>query len=487
MMRWKNGMVAVAVGLMLCSFGLWSTRLDDPYIGPHDNHTAWVLLAAQNYAHYGLLAHGLEQYIDAERTTPTPANLYHNHPPLISLWVTGAITLWGESEAATRLSVMLVSLLTAAAVFALGRKMFNPLVGLLALFLFLTSPVVAFYGQMVAHEQFILLFFGLALLVYVDALRQPTRWRFVGLAALSGLTVFAGWGGYLCVGVLGLHSVLFQRKGGVWAALGLGALIGSLAWMLPAAAQGNGFFDTMTERFLLRSGQTDVPWDNALDYGWTMLWARLRPRYTEALLLAMGVGGVMLLVRAWRTRDAVRAQAVLALLLLLPQLLYMILLRESAYRHDYTVYYLALGAALLGAYFVAAALRQAEQSGAGMRWGVRGILLLFLIGHLISSGRWTYTLYTQLDDFPVVAGQAIAERASEETVVYANVGWWPALWYYAGHNVQPLADYPTTNDDDSLRLDCQRRRTDDQADTTATPTRLITAQWSCALIAGAES
>lgn len=472
----------MAVLLLLGSFGLWNTRLTAPYIGSHDNNTAWIMLAAQNYYHYGAGSLGLVQYIDAERTTPTPQNVYHNHPPLASLWVAGAIAFWGESEASARLSVMLPSLLTAAAVFLLGRKLFSPLVGLIALGLFVTSPVIAFYGQMVAHEQFVIFFFTLALLVYIDLLKEPSRIGLIMLGILCGLITFSGWPGYFCVGVLGLHSLLFRPRSWIWLTIGISAVIASLAWMLPATLQGYGFLENLADRFLVRTGQTGVPWDSPLDYWWTMLWAQIRPSYSESLLLAMGFGGLLLLWRMRRTAESdpnlqvSRMHGVLIWLLILPQLLYMTIFSEAAFTHEYTVYYLALPAILMAAYFVVFLIQQAQEPRSTMRWGARGFLLLLVIGHLASSVRWTSTLYGQIDNLPVVAGAVVQAQVPEDVTVYANVGWWPAIWYYAEHNIRPMAEAAT--DEEAVYLRCNKKG---NATPELSETQFVSDLWLCDL------
>ncbi|MEL6407432.1 MAG: glycosyltransferase family 39 protein [Chloroflexota bacterium] len=466
--------LASATLILLAIFFLWSTRLAFPFIGSHDNHTVSILLSARNYLHYGYWELGLTQFLDVQMQAAQPYNLYHHHPPFITLWVSWFMPLFGESETALRMIVILPSMLTAAAVFQLGKRLFHSKVALIAMLFFVSSPVIAFYGQMVAHEQFIMLFFMLALISYHRLLTRITTLDLVLVGLFSGLTVMSGWGGYLCVGTLGLHSLFFRRDIRLWGAVIVGSALASLVWIVPAILFDSAFLPILADRFVERTGQSYTPWDNTLDYLVRLTWARIRPGYTESLLVLTGIGSLLLLWRIYTNHDGRRATDSFALMLLLPHIIYILLLKESAWRHDYTVYYLSFGVAIISA-FVTVTLWEQLSRKASQRWVWGSLLVIFLLAHTASSVRWTYTLYTRTDDLTLAIGDYVRENAPPNATIYADFGWTPALWYYAEHDFYPPASYNAsehTAENPAMRLDCVN-------DDTLPSPDIIAAGWAC--------
>ncbi len=159
---------------------------------------------------------------------------YFSKPPLIA-WIIAATTaIGGDGEVWVRLGAPLVQGAAAIVVFLTGRRLYDPITGLLACALYITMPGVQLSSAAIATDAPLMLCAALALLAY--ALLQSTDerrrlWVSAGFGAALGFAFLAKYAAlYLVIGLV-LHLALSPAARRAWnlksaaTALGVGALI----------------------------------------------------------------------------------------------------------------------------------------------------------------------------------------------------------------------------------------------------------------------
>jgi len=173
-----------------------------------------------------------------------PAFGYYSKPPLIA-WLIGLSTkICGVSELCIRLPAPLLHTATAAALYVLGRRLYDQTTGILTALVYATLPAVSLSSGIISTDVPLLLCWALALIGYAALLQDKGEKRSWWPALLLGGAIGAGLNAKYAmawiVPCVALHLVIEPRHRTIlrdirlWAALAIGvALIGpNLAWNL---------------------------------------------------------------------------------------------------------------------------------------------------------------------------------------------------------------------------------------------------------------
>lgn len=167
-----------------------------------------------------------------------PAFGYYSKPPLIAWIIRAATEVCGAGEACIRLPSPLLHTATAAAVFLLGRRLYDARTGALAGLAFATLPGVSLSAGLISTDVPLLLAWALALLGFAALLETRKVWPalLLGAALGAGLNAKYAMGWFLvCVAVYLFASPQRRavlRDWRLYAALLLGLLLiaPNLAW-----------------------------------------------------------------------------------------------------------------------------------------------------------------------------------------------------------------------------------------------------------------
>lgn len=427
------------VGILLASFTLWISQIDDPFVGRHENNSAYMTIAGMNYIKYGYFEYNLAPIMHTDPLVTSPTNFYWNHPPLGGLLASFSLLLFGVPEVSSRLIPIFLTMLGMSAFTRWVKRTWGRGIAIGALAIFAASPVIAYYGQMLNHEPLILAFALMILPIVDDRHRNPKQTQLLWVGILIALMVLSGWQALFFSAIYAVYAT-WQRDWQLVVLLTVSTIGAVLAWTLPLALRFPTFIDHLYNQFLYRSGITESAWSNQLDYLWQIIWARWRPRYTEAAAL-MTVGGILVaLTPAYRKPFS---RLILSALLIVPAILQVVVFQQQTFSHDYTVYYFAPAVAVFSALCLHA-IWQNSQTSKGIRpWMMRGIGLLLILAFALSSLRWTYTIYAAEDRFPVELAPIVREETAPGDIIYTNnLGWITATWYYSQRDFRPIQNAP---------------------------------------------
>jgi hypothetical protein len=220
---------------------LYGARVGKPFTSDMEAALAQYGMYGRNYVKYGYLRSGFAPISAAgplEHYPSVTEQIYSHRPPTVSVLVTLSYQVFGVSESALRIPVILAALATLALFLALAERLLGPGWGLVAAALFAFVPIYSYYAVTTVHQVFGLLGCLLIFLAGLRWMERSERRRLVELVAATGVGCWLDWPAYYAAGAVGLLLVLRGRplwRGGVavWlAAIGSFVLFLGYLWLL---------------------------------------------------------------------------------------------------------------------------------------------------------------------------------------------------------------------------------------------------------------
>lgn len=154
---------------------------------------------------------------------------YFDHPPMVA-YLIRLFTVWGDGEFFIRLAAVFATTCAAFLVYFLGRDMFSPRVGELALVLFLFLPLVHIGFLVTTPDSPLVLFWALVLYLFYQGIFRDRAYCLYGAGIAGGLALMSKYTAVLLFAALFLF-LLFSpyrrvfRSGRLYIACGLAFLV----------------------------------------------------------------------------------------------------------------------------------------------------------------------------------------------------------------------------------------------------------------------
>ena len=300
-----------------------------------------------------------------------PDAFYVHHPTLLPTLVTGSFAVFGESEWAARLVPVACSLLSVVLLWLLVRSAVNARAATFAAAFFATLPMELHYGDMVDFEPCLVMCM-LAVLVCLRHWHVTGHRRWMMLAAVGAMfTLWMDWPGYLFVLSLTGYYLLRGWKGGRTASAYTRSQRLDLGVRLFALVILSGIIFLLQIRYVRPDAWSDL-WDAATMRlsNTTATDATSVATHPASFTLRQWCGaildglandflplpwyfaaiGILFLLIGRRTSPGLRWCAFAMMPMILAGVLYVVILRNESYVHDFTTFY------LIGAIAIAAGL-----------------------------------------------------------------------------------------------------------------------------------
>ncbi|MBI4027835.1 MAG: glycosyltransferase family 39 protein [Verrucomicrobia bacterium] len=441
---WLAGFLLVEAGLaLMLTRGIadrWQTSMDY-------NAVVWCQ-AAHNYLRAGIIeTAGVPSSFHFGPPPILVGDYYLHHPPLLPLLLAGVFAVLGESEWAARLLPILSMLAAVAVLWLLVRDELGERAATLTAALLAATPMVLHYGSMVNFEPCNLPWMLAA--AYACRQWQKTgRRRWLALLFASLLVAMEmAWMGHFFALTLAVYWLIaggkMERKlSGIVVAMAVGTAV--LFLLQTMAVDSQGWLD-MTKAVFRRTGiKGSTTW---------MMWLNQMWEYLSTLILAptwlMAAAGMIWMFRRRRTSDGTHYLWSVCACFAIMNLAYIVVFRNAAYHHGYSIFYLALPLAILGGIALDAAFERINQAVATHR--VRRTVpvaiaaILFYLGitaavefqkqrvllHILDENAW------EPPDLAYSVGLALRKAFPEDTVIFCNFQnhFLPLLAYYAQRNM----------------------------------------------------
>ncbi|MCG6886279.1 MAG: glycosyltransferase family 39 protein [Proteobacteria bacterium] len=248
-----------------------------------------------------------EMVASGDWITPRLNGFKYFEKPVLHYWVTAiSLSLFGDTNGAARLGVVLLAFLGALWILYLGRRLFGPDAGMYAFLVLCSSLMYVLLGHLnildLDVSVYLSLGIGALLLAQTQRDRPPTvrNWMLVGWAALALATLSKGLIGLVLPGVALVLYTLWQRDWALWKHLHLGKglvlfLLITVPWFVlvsranPEFAQFF-FIHEHLERYTTTTHERVEPWwffvpllfIGAMPWLWNSVSALVRPGFAPA-------------------------------------------------------------------------------------------------------------------------------------------------------------------------------------------------------------
>jgi 4-amino-4-deoxy-L-arabinose transferase-like glycosyltransferase len=163
----------------------------------------------------------------------TPALGYYSKPPLVAWVIHGSTAIFGDGTFGVRIASPLAHAATALLLYATGRRLYGPAVGLWSAILYATLPAVFLSSLLISTDPFLLLFWAAALYLAVRLVEtgETSWWLALGLAV--GLGSLAKYAMAMFPAGLALFFALSpaERRRVAWAGPVLAAAVAVLLYL----------------------------------------------------------------------------------------------------------------------------------------------------------------------------------------------------------------------------------------------------------------
>lgn len=420
---------------------LWAgllVRLDAPWWGLGDENGAWISAVVRSYQLYGAAELKFLQVKNLGPASPETYEIYTHHPPLVSWTAALGAALFGFHEASLRFVTACATLLSAAAFYALCRRLSGQRQALWALGFYAFTPMMLYYGRMPDHEALSLLFALMFLAALVRWLRRPGRSQWIGLALLAWLTAWTAWGGLFFVGAglawgFARHPALRRPALALALAMAAAVLILLAYYQLAWPGTLDDLIAVFFHRVSSQSGSRGTE-----DFTWIEYLVRqvghILPLMTPSLLILAGAGLVDLLRRSPQAESEYPEARVtlakgMALVLFGAALAYLLAFRNASYIHDYYKIYLSPALAFAASF---AAVRW--QQGRFAQPALVGLLIAWVV-----TGGFFFALLHQSSERPFLDAMTwtIQQETAPEDVILTNSDYGiPAVAFYSFRDIR---------------------------------------------------
>lgn len=403
--------------LLIVAWALLIVRLSAPWYGVQDAYQLWVAAGARNYERYGLENIGLALVINPAPSPTDEPQYYHHHPPLI-IWLPALFsTIAGENETAVRYVFSAAILISVAAIYTLGRRLFGEKVAWWAALFYAFVPFVAYYGRVPGHDQLAMPIIVIFAIVFYDWLRTPTRGRFLALLGLIGLAVWTAWSAVFMVAAFGVVGMFVTNRQGRIQIIAMGAftLVSLIAMILFFQVMWDGTIQDLIEVFIWRSSSSG---GRAGSNPITIAAWITRILLQTILMLTPGITAMALVGLVILRRYINRRGAAVIAALFLGGTAYQLMFRNASYIHDYYKIILVPAFALCAA-LAWVVVRQQARFGHRVRPAFDVFLVAFIIPSAIVLYIWHWHGYQPLVD-TMIEWINTQDNGQSEIAVYIN-------------------------------------------------------------------
>lgn len=371
------------------------------FYGYHMWNEAYYVTIARNFDHFGFF-----NLFNYDWRGGSLLSQRHGPSPFVPWLVYISSEIFGKTELAARLPILVLGIFSLAALYFIARELYDAEIALIAVFLAAIMPGVVFISRQVSLDG-PMVAFGLASIWALLLAKRKRRFVWILVSSLLlGIAIFTKLTAVLFVPVLAwiwLEMILrgdFPWKWFRWllpAAYFLIAVLPVLAWMAKGilTSSGASAIGNSGDSYLLRTSE----WWSLRSWWWAAqaTWIRLGEQIGHMLWYPI----VLVVALSLTTRRFVGfiKQHAVVLLLILPwfaQMIYPI----SWYQNDGYTYPVLYGAAILLALVIRQAVRLARQqfqpSDGKMFFSISLLVLVIFLSSLWDYRQYYRTWYTAM-------------------------------------------------------------------------------------------
>ncbi len=334
----------ILIFILIGALFLLSQKVDKKFIGHHDWNGVWYGDIARNLLRYKIDVTKLGSIKNCDLAIPDQFRYFTHYPPLFPVILAINIHLFGDNETSLRMAIIPFSLLLIFLTYLIGKKIFNPQIGLTAAALTIIIPIYIYFGKMSVHEPVILPLILIGVYYYLKWFLSQKRSDFIGIIVGLGLAMLVTWPAYYVPAILFLHYLLFHPKKNKWRSLTYLLLMPFILFglhilhtkLITGSFLGGGLQQIFLSR--ISSTATSRLYDLSF-FSFILREARFFIIYYTGALIGLvvlwSICEITNIVKQRKLSDTLGKMSVLFFL----GFIYPAFFREAAFLHDYLIYY----------------------------------------------------------------------------------------------------------------------------------------------------
>jgi 4-amino-4-deoxy-L-arabinose transferase-like glycosyltransferase len=402
---------------------------------------------ARNYLRYGLAKTAFGQVITAGVVDPANFVYYTHHPPLLPLYVAASFLLFGVGEWQALIVPIAFSLGSVTLFHMLVKKYWGREIAAISTFVFILTPVFAFYGRQICYES-PTLFFGLFILYhYLDWLESKKRSSYILVSTGFFMGVLTDWPILSLLPIISAHSLMFGEKASfrktllfwVFGLAAFGMFLTSLHKTIGSALTESS---SLIRYYLYRANLSE----NSINYSglFSLLWDYLLRGFTLLVIVPSAIWVTYLISRfrlkGGRLALKLNINESITILLLLFGLANIVFLTRAASENDYYLLYLTPFVALSAVLGLLEIKKRFSTSGSAkmLFWIFSAVLLIMFLFESYSLLKWLP--YTIVNYWGPSFGLMLKDKTPADMGIMISFVVEPQVVYYADRYIVSTVD-----------------------------------------------
>lgn len=341
------------IALLIFGAMLLSININKPFIGHHDFNSAFFSQIAANLTRYNVSDTKLGLVSGSGPLDPKHLSYYTHNVPLHPLLVALSFRLFGQGEPQARIISVIASLGMLFFVFKIAERLFSKPIAILSSLLFITSPMIIYFGSNVFPEPLTIFFSLASFYFFILWLDKKDNRDFYAFVVLSALSMFFVWGSYFLPPFLALYLFLFEKRVSFSKKIVVGVLpvlVFGLFLIHLFIINGSNFIPGLTFAFTSR---LSLPAQTGDTFSAKAFLAedfhRIMAYFSKTTIL-LSAGWVLLFISRIARRSYDKKSLLLTILFAWG-ISYSLVFQKAAYIHDYFLIYLAPAISISAAAF----------------------------------------------------------------------------------------------------------------------------------------
>ena len=206
----KNNLFAVAI--LIIAFRLLTFCINKPFWGHHDWNSVVYSTIARNYVRYGYFATKFGQVTNQDFQPKNEFGYITHYPPLLPIIISVSFRLFGTTEAAARLPIILFSISLVFFIYLIGKEIHSKLLGLFASATVVFLPIFLYFGKLPVHDTIVPSVSVLGFWAYIKFIKEK---KVMYYYLLIGSLIFGGlinWSAFYLAAALAYHQLITKNK-----------------------------------------------------------------------------------------------------------------------------------------------------------------------------------------------------------------------------------------------------------------------------------
>lgn len=207
------------------------TDIDKPFWGHHDWNSVVYSNIARNYIRYGYLATKFGQVLNVDIQSPSSFGFITHYPPLLPIFISISFIIFGQTEAAARVTIVFFSLVFVYFIYLLGKEIHSTLLGIFSALSTILTPIFLYFGKLPVHDTVVPAVSIFGFWAYVKFVREKRLKYYIFLAISLVIGGLINWSAFYLTVALTYHQLIVGhnlRERKIFALIPLSVLIFAL-------------------------------------------------------------------------------------------------------------------------------------------------------------------------------------------------------------------------------------------------------------------